>query len=140
MKTIKKFATLAIISVATLTACNKSDDAAPTPNKQVIPVQSTLQPVVPMGTTSAWAILAGSAITSTGATNVTGDIGLSPGTSVGGFPPGILIGTQHINDPAANQAKVDLTAVYNDLAGRTSTNIVTLSGNIGGTDPHTRPL
>jgi hypothetical protein len=32
----------------------------------------------------------------------------------------------------ATQAKLDLTAAYNDAAGRTSTDIVTLSGNIGG--------
>ena len=44
----------------------------------------------------------------------------------------VLTGTQHINNTTANQAKVDLTALYNDLAGRTSTGIVTLSGNIGG--------
>jgi len=42
------------------------------------------------------------------------------------------IGTQHINDILSNQAKLDLTAAYNDAAGRTSTDIVTLSGNIGG--------
>ena len=76
--------------------------------------------------------LTGSGITNTGATNVTGDIALSPGTSIGGFPPGILVGTQHINDNIATQAKLDLTAAYNDAAGRTSTDIVTLSGNIGG--------
>lgn len=57
---------------------------------------------------------------------------MSPGTSIGGFPPGILVGTQHINDNLAVQAKLDLTAAYNDVAGRTSTEIVTLSGNIGG--------
>ncbi|HET6989714.1 MAG TPA: ice-binding family protein, partial [Bacteroidia bacterium] len=45
---------------------------------------------------------------------------------------GILNGTQHINDAIANQAKLDLTAAYNNAAGRTSTDIVTLSGNIGG--------
>ena len=49
-----------------------------------------------------------------------------------GFPPGILVGTKHINDIISNQAKLDLTAAYNDAAGRTSTDIVTLSGNIGG--------
>ncbi len=42
------------------------------------------------------------------------------------------VGTQHINDILSNQAKLDLTAAYNDAAGRTSTDIVTLSGNIGG--------
>src|SRR3954469_3362953 len=85
-----------------------------------------------MGSSSTIAVLAGSGITNTGATNITGDLGLSPGTSIGGFPPGILTGTQHINDAMANQAKLDLTTAYNDAAGRTSTQIVTLSGNIGG--------
>jgi hypothetical protein len=59
-------------------------------------------------------------------------MGLSPGSSIGGFPPGILNGVQHINDNISTQAKADLTAAYNELAGRTSTDIVTLSGNIGG--------
>jgi hypothetical protein len=59
-------------------------------------------------------------------------MGLSPGTSIGGFPPGILVGTQHINDAIATQAKLDLTAAYNDAAGRTATDIVTIAGNIGG--------
>jgi hypothetical protein len=85
-----------------------------------------------LGSSANLAILAGSAVTSTGATVITGDMALSPGTSIGGFPPGILNGTQHINDAAATQGKLDLTAAYNDAAGRTSTDIVTLSGNIGG--------
>jgi len=42
------------------------------------------------------------------------------------------VGTQQINAILSNQAKLDLTAAYNDAAGRTSTDIVTLSGNIGG--------
>jgi hypothetical protein len=87
---------------------------------------------VSLAGSSGLAILAGSSITNTGATNITGNIGLSPGSSIGGFPPGILNGTQHINDEISNQAKLDLTAAYNDAAGRTSTDIVTLSGNIGG--------
>ena len=37
-----------------------------------------------------------------------------------------------INDSFAVQGKQDLTAAYNDGAGRTATDIVTLSGNIGG--------
>lgn len=87
---------------------------------------------VPMAGASGLAILAGSAVTNTGATVIPGDLGLSPGTSVGGFPPGILNDTQHINDVIANQAKLDLTAAYNNAAGRTATDMVTLSGNLGG--------
>jgi len=63
---------------------------------------------------------------------ISGNLGLSPGTSVGGFPPGILTGTLEINTILSTQAKLDLTAAYNDAAGRTCTDIVTLSGNIGG--------
>ena len=51
---------------------------------------------------------------------------------MGGFPPGILVGTLFINDTLAYQAKLDLTAAYNDAAGRSTTDMVTLSGNIGG--------
>ena len=111
----------------------KNDDPSPSGSNPVnIPVQLTAMATVSLGGTSMLAILAGTGITSTGATVITGDMGLSPGSSIGGFPPGILNGTQHINDDISNQAKLDLTTAYNDLAGRTSTDIVTLSGNIGG--------
>ncbi len=133
MKTKNLFATFAIVSVVLIAGCKKDkDEAKPAASLQVIAVQSTTQAAVNLAGASTMAILAGSAISSTGATNITGDLGLSPGSSVGGFPPGILVGTQHINDVIANQAKLDLTAAYNDAAGRTATDIVTLSGNIGG--------
>jgi hypothetical protein len=130
MKLITILTSLALASAVVITGCEK--DESPSPNISVIPVQTTVQTTVALGGLSTVAILAGSGITSTGATTITGDLALSPGSSIGGFPPGILNGTQHINDATANQAKVDLTIAYNDLAGRTSTDIVTLSGNIGG--------
>jgi ice-binding like protein/Big-like domain-containing protein len=77
------------------------------------------------------AILAGSTVTSTGATSVTGDLGVSPGTAVTGFPPGILVGARHAGDPASAQAIADLTTAYNDAAGRTLCP-VTVAGNLGG--------
>ena len=136
MKTKKLITSLAIASLALIVACKKTSATTPSNTTQtnpiVIPVQTTVQTTIAMAGASNFAILAGSAVTSTGATTITGDLGLSPGTSVGGFPPGILTGTQHINDAIANQAKLDLTAAYNDAAGRTCTDIVTLSGNIGG--------
>lgn len=131
MKIRNLLAGLTIASVVLIGGCKK-DDPTPDTNPVVIPVQTTVSAMVPLAGTSDLAILAGSGITNTGATNVTGDIALSPGTSLGGFPPGILVGTQHINDAVAIQAKLDLTIAYNDAAGRTSTDIVTLSGNIGG--------
>jgi hypothetical protein len=132
MKTKQLFSTLVIATVVLMSACKKDETPAASPSNGVIPLQTTVQPMVTMAGTSNFAILCGSSITNTGATNITGDMGLSPGSSVGGFPPGILVGTQHINDAIATQAKLDVTAAYNDAAGRTATDIVTLSGNIGG--------
>ncbi len=130
MKIVNLVTTLAMASAVLISSCKK-DDTTPD-NPSVIPVQTTVQANVQLFGTSDFAILAGSSITNTGATIITGDLGLSPGTSIGGFPPGIINGTQHINDNLAVQAKLDITAAYNDLAARTCTDIVTLSGNIGG--------
>lgn len=133
MNNLKLYTTLMIVSVIMLNACKKDDTSPTVPNTNgPIPVQTTAQAMVVLAGSSNFAILCGSSITNTGATNVTGDMGLSPGSSVGGFPPGILVGTLHINTGIATQAKLDVTAAYNDAAGRTSTDIVTLSGNIGG--------
>jgi hypothetical protein len=81
--------------------------------------------------TSGVAILAGSTVTNTGATTITGDLGVSPGTSVTGFPPGNLIGVQHAGDATAAVALGDLTTAYNDAAGRTLC-ALTVAGNLGG--------
>jgi len=85
---------------------------------------------VNLRTASSFAILAGSTVTNTGPSVVDGDIGISPGTALTGFPPGIIHGTFHSADAVARQAKVDLTTAYNDAMGRTGGAAV--SGNIGG--------
>lgn len=80
---------------------------------------------------ASYAVLAGSTVTNTGPTELTGDLGVSPGTAVVGFPPGTLTGTMHAGDAAAAQAQLDLTAAFNDAAGRTLCPIIKI-GNIGG--------
>lgn len=87
-------------------------------------------PVV-LGEAGNFAVLAGSTVTSTGATAVTGNLGVSPGTDVAGFPPGTIVGAQHVGDPTAAQGVADLTTAYNDAAGRTLCP-VTVAGNLGG--------
>jgi hypothetical protein len=82
-------------------------------------------------TAAPFAVLAGSTGTSTNATSVTGHLGVSPGTAVTGFPPGILVGTQHAGNATSAQAVADLTTAYNDAAGRTLCP-VTVAGNLGG--------
>jgi hypothetical protein len=132
---INKHLSALALAVLVLTAACKKDTKNPstgpgTPTN--IPVQSTVQTAVPLGSADNFAVLAGSGVTNTGPTVINGDLGLSPGTSVGGFPPGILNGTLHINDQAANQSKLDIVAAYDNAKNRTSTDMVTLSGNIGG--------
>ncbi len=71
-------------------------------------------------------VLAGSTITSTGATTIAGNIALSPGPSVTGFPPGTIIdGSLHINDALANQAHADALTAYTTLANETLTTNLT---------------
>lgn len=77
------------------------------------------QAPVGLGTAASYAVLANSTVTNTGPSLIAGDLGVSPGTAVTGFPPGIVInGTQHVTDAAAAQAQLDVTTAYNDAAGR----------------------
>jgi hypothetical protein len=86
---------------------------------------------VNLGTAANFAVLAGSTITNTGNTTINGDLGLSPGSAVTGFPPGVLNGTAHLADAVAATAKLDLTAAFNDAAGRTG--VLTVPTELGGT-------
>jgi hypothetical protein len=93
------------------------------------PASALAATLVPLGTAGNYAVLASATVTNTGPSWITGQIGLSPGTSVTGFPPGTS-GHQDIANSAALQAKIDLTAAYNNAAGQTP--FTTLSGDLGG--------
>lgn len=81
----------------------------------VVSAQSTL------GTAQSFAVLGGSAVTNTGPSVITGDLGVSPGSSVVGFPPGIVTGTFHAGNATAGLAQDDVTTFYNALAGASCT-------------------
>ena len=77
---------------------------------------------VGLGTAGSFAVLAGTTVTNTGPSIVSGNLGVSPGTAVTGFPPGIVSnGTIHSADGVAAGAQSDLTTAYNDAAGRSPT-------------------
>ena len=91
---------------------------------------------VPLGNAFSFAVLAGTAnITNTSSipnpTNITGDIGVSPGTAIVGFPPGNVIGGGiFANVPPAIAAHADAGTAFNNAAGRASTG--TVPGDLAG--------
>ena len=77
---------------------------------------------VDLRTAESFAVLAGSEVSNTGPSVITGDLGVSPGSSVTGFPPGTITGgTLHVSDAVALQAQNDATTAYDDAAGRSTT-------------------
>ena len=88
---------------------------------------------VPLGSAGTFEVLAGSTVTNTGPTTIAGgDLGLSPGSAVTGFPPGTMIppAVMHVTDPIAAQAELDLTAAYIYAAGVPSGAV--LPGDLSG--------
>jgi hypothetical protein len=83
----------------------------------VLPAGAAQAPVG-LGTATSFAILAGSGITNTGATTVTGDIGSHPTTTQSGFGSVTQDGANHAGDSVTQGAKSDLVTAYNDAAGR----------------------
>jgi hypothetical protein len=81
---------------------------------------AAIVPTVPLATAANYAVLGGSTVTNTGATTLDGSLGLSPGTAITGFPPGLVVppGVTDATNAAAAQAQSDLTAAYVDAAGR----------------------
>jgi len=76
------------------------------------------QATVPLGSACGFGILGATpVVSSSGPTNVTGDVGIWPASSITGFPPGTITGVFHAGDAVAMQAQGDLTTAYNFAAG-----------------------
>jgi hypothetical protein len=79
-----------------------------------------------------FAVLAGTTVTNTGPSWITGQVGVAPGTAVTGFPPGTS-GPQHKGDSVATTAQTDLTAAYTNAAAQPCPGTNNFTGvNLGG--------
>jgi hypothetical protein len=123
------FTSIAIAAIV-LSGCGSKSD-------NVVGIGGVPTGSVPIGSINnggnSFRILAGSTVTNTGMTTVSGDIGVWPGTAVSGFGPGTMTGNSglaHSGDPVAHAAESDLTIAYNNAAGRAMN--ATVAGNIGG--------
>ncbi len=73
---------------------------------------------------SNFGVCAATTITNSGNTVVHGPIGLAPGSSVTGFPPGVASSIE-INTPAAVQCQSDAHTAYGTCVGMTPTQVLT---------------
>jgi hypothetical protein len=128
VRTRLRFLSLAMVPALVLglavTTTSSPASAAPT---SAIATQKTVN----LGAAARFAVLAAATVTNTGPSVITGDLGVSPGTAVTGFPPGRMSkGAIHSADSAAAAAQISLTHAYADAASRTPT--ATVGTELGG--------
>lgn len=95
------------------------------------------QTAPPLGSASTFAILGATTVTATSVDTVFGNVGVSPGTAITGFPPAVIEnGTQYSGAGSlAGPAQADAQTAYNNLAGQSSPAANNLSGKILGVSP-----
>ncbi|BCJ66058.1 hypothetical protein Prubr_30790 [Polymorphospora rubra] len=76
---------------------------------------------VSLGAADRYAVLAGETVNNVGNSVIGGDLGVSPGETLAGFPPGVVNGERHPADESAEHAQRDLTSAYDDASNRVST-------------------
>jgi hypothetical protein len=95
---------------------------------------ASAQSAPPLGSAQSFAVLGASTVTNAGPTIITGNLGVSPGTAVTGFPPGSMTGgTVHAGDATATAAQAAAHTAYAALVGEPCG--TSLSGKILGTSP-----
>ncbi len=157
MKITKLVTSLAVAAAVVMTGCsNLNLDPTPSNGNQGRLSNKTLNPTqlvssttnIPSGGASTFAVLAGTTITNVGASVITGDIGVSPGSALTGFQQspynsisgpgtvtpglGLVTGTIYASGPVAAQAHNDAVTTYNYLvaqvAGTTYSGVTQLNG------------
>lgn len=87
---------------------------------------------VPLGTAGSFVVLAGQTITNTGATTLSGDVGVSPGSAITGQATIVLTnGVYHPADTVAASAQADASTAYDNA--RLQTPATAVATELGGT-------
>ncbi|MDG9710216.1 ice-binding family protein [Streptomyces sp. DH10] len=84
----------------------------------VTPMRADAATFVDLGEAESYAVLAGSTVTNTGPSVVTGDVGVSPGTAITGFPPGTVVDGTIFAGAEAAGAQAALGTAYDDAFGQ----------------------
>ncbi|MGC8511349.1 MAG: ice-binding family protein, partial [Acidimicrobiales bacterium] len=86
---------------------------------------------VALGNAAPFAVLAGTTVTNTGTSQIAGSVGVSPGSAVTGFPPGLITGGSiDAADTTAQAAQASLTTAYLAAAGETP--VTVNASDLGG--------
>ena len=96
---------------------------------------ATAAPPIGLGVATSFGVLAGSTVTNSGPTVVTGDLGVSPGNAIVGFdqpggPGSVIDGSIHAADSLAGQAQAAVTTAYIQAANSPTSETVT-NTNLG---------
>jgi len=72
-----------------------------------------------------FSVIADTTITNAGNTTIQLSLGLSPGTAITGFPPGVVHGSKDIDNSISATAKADATSAYMTCVGATNATVLT---------------
>ena len=122
----------ATITTAAMDMAGNALAAGAVPNPWVFTTGTGLASgAIALGSAGTFGLMATAAITAATGSTINGDVSLEPGTSMTGFPPGVVNGNIHINDSISHQARVDLLVAYNQAKGLAcATNVGT--ADLGG--------